>query len=608
MLRKKFSIGMATLVVAISVMVMPMALAAPAQQTLETLTIGVIGPFNGPTAEGVSLAVKRVSAQGVFTTPDGVSHKLATLAIDASTPQQVTDALNTFKQNKVVAIFAPNDDQLIVDSMTALQAANVPVFTGATGTIVKGGGLIFRTRAADTWRMGDLADYMLTDLKKTTFAIYQGSGDTAGAIHELVGALTQRGKVPAAPFVPAANAKVADSAQTLIASAADAIVAFGGITETADLYRALKAANYKGIFATPNAAQPAFVDALPESLRAGIYGVTGWSYSAEDTDSVDFLRDYVALFGNMPIGLSASAYDSAVALLIAIKNSGTTPDGIRTAILKLAAAKSIEGIFNPGLGNNDLSASVSITVTNRYGASELVARYENTGRVNVSTVVPTPYPAATLTPSPTPVGVGGTMLSIVNVRSGPGENYPIIGALNKGEQQQFIGASADFRWYVIDFRQQQGWLSANFVSVFGNVRGLPVIPAPPTPIPTLAPPPTATALPAPFADLVMVSAVLNPQTPKSGQPFVLSVTVLNQGRSDAGQFAVATSFMPGNVYSAATINGLAAGAQTTVNLSGTVNGSGNFSITIVLDLNNQVNEGPTGKANNKPQFNYNVSP
>ena len=105
----------------------------------------------------------------------------------------------------------------------------------------------------------------------------------------------------------------------------------------------------------------------------------------------------------------------------------------------------------------------------------------------------------------------------------------------------------------------------------------------------------------------MIAAVMNPPSPVSGQPFTLTVTVQNQGGADAGQFAVATSFMPGNVYSAANVSGLAAGATTTVNLTGTVTGAGTYTIDIVLDLNSQVDEGPNGEANNKPQFTYTVS-
>jgi uncharacterized protein YraI len=252
-------------------------------------------------------------------------------------------------------------------------------------------------------------------------------------------------------------------------------------------------------------------------------------------------------------------------------------------------------------------------VTNPYGAPLLVARYEDTGRVGVSDAVPTNYPSTTPTASPTPQGVVGTMKSTVNVRTGPGEAYPVIGQLKQNEQQLLVGASADFQWYVINFREQQGWIAANLVSVFGAVNTLPVIAPPPTPVPSVTPvAPPATATPAPavpqFADLVMTSATMNPAIVKSGQPFTLSVTVMNQGSRDAGQFAVATSFMPGDVYSAAVVNGLAAGAQTTVNLPGTVNGSGNYTIAIVLDLNNQVDEGPAGEANNKPTYSYTVTP
>jgi hypothetical protein len=206
------------------------------------------------------------------------------------------------------------------------------------------------------------------------------------------------------------------------------------------------------------------------------------------------------------------------------------------------------------------------------------------------------------------------MKRTVNIRTGPGENYPVIGQLQKNEQQQLVGANGDFTWYVIDFRQQQGWLSASLVTVFGDVRSLPVVASPPTPTPsetplaTAIPPATSTPIPPQLADLALVSATLNPSVLKSGQPFTLAVTVKNQGNLDAGAFAVGTSFLPGNVYSAVNVAGLAAGAQTTVNLTGTVTGSGDFTIAIVLDLNNQVDEGSTGEANNKPQLSYHVDP
>ena len=110
-----------------------------------------------------------------------------------------------------------------------------------------------------------------------------------------------------------------------------------------------------------------------------------------------------------------------------------------------------------------------------------------------------------------------------------------------------------------------------------------------------------------FPDLALISAVMNPQSPKSGQPFTVTLVIVNQGTRDAGAFAVATSFLPGNVYSATNVSGLAVQTQTTINLTGTVTGAGTYTINLVLDLNNQVDEGPTGKVNNKPGFTYTIS-
>jgi hypothetical protein len=104
----------------------------------------------------------------------------------------------------------------------------------------------------------------------------------------------------------------------------------------------------------------------------------------------------------------------------------------------------------------------------------------------------------------------------------------------------------------------------------------------------------------------MINAGMSPPIPQPGQPFVLTVTIQNQGAANAGEFAVATSFEPGNVYSSQNVPGLAAGQQAVISLGGTVTGTGNATIAIVLDLNNQLNEGPTGKANNKPSFSYKV--
>src|SRR5262249_7853781 len=161
---------------------------------------------------------------------------------------------------------------------------------------------------------------------------------------------------------------------------------------------------------------------------------------------------------------------------------------------------------------------------------------------------------------------------------------------------QIVGASADFAWLVINFRQSIGWISSGpqFVKIFGDIRTLPIVQAPPTPTPLPTPTPT------PFADLVVVSATMNPTIPPPNTPFTLIVIIKNQGFSDTGSFGMGITFQPGNVQVTAVIPNLPAGQQATINLTAAsgVAGTGNFSEAVVLDLNNQVNEGPNGKANN----------
>jgi ABC-type branched-subunit amino acid transport system substrate-binding protein len=609
--RHRSAVAAVTLAVTLLAALMSPMFVAPlkAAQSPQTLNIGVIGSFSGPTAQGVSLAVERLTARGPIAGPGGAVFNPAVIAIDAKTSGEVAKAVAELLRNNAVAIFGPDDDTLAAQSVSALANAGVPVFSGATSTAFRAGGFIFRTRAASNRMAAGLAEVLITDLNRNNFAVFQGNSNVGPQVSEMVGALTQKGKPPAPPVIQVAGGAVSDSARVLMNSQPDAIVAFGDAAQLAELYRTLRGLNFPGTFATPLSDDRLFMRAIPEPLRSGIYGVTNWPYSWNVADSSAFTRDYVATFGEVPTGLSAAAYDAAVALLISVRDAGVAPDPLRAKILSLPKADSIQGAFNSKLGTGELSANVAVIVTGRYGAPVLVARFDETGRLKLLEVPPTGTPRPpTLVPAPTNTieGVVGTVKSNVNVRTGPGTVYPVLGQLRKGDQVQLVGVSADLAWYVITFKGRPGWVSASFLDVVGDIRTLPIIAAPPTPVPTPTPVASLTPTAQPLADIVLVNATLNPAIPQPGVPFTLTATIRNQGSVPAGEFAVATSFKPGEVYVAAVVPGLAPGQETTVNLTATVNGTGIFTIAIVLDLNNQVNEGPNGEANNKPEFTYKV--
>jgi heat shock protein HslJ len=115
----------------------------------------------------------------------------------------------------------------------------------------------------------------------------------------------------------------------------------------------------------------------------------------------------------------------------------------------------------------------------------------------------------------------------LNIRSGPGTNFPVIGVAREGDTATIVGRSQDSRWWVVEAPSLpggQGWVSANFVSAT-NADDVPVIPSPPvpTPAPTRVPPPTAvppTRVPPPPTPLPPAQAQIN---------FWADRTQINQG-------------------------------------------------------------------------------
>ncbi|MCX7669234.1 MAG: SH3 domain-containing protein, partial [Anaerolineae bacterium] len=103
----------------------------------------------------------------------------------------------------------------------------------------------------------------------------------------------------------------------------------------------------------------------------------------------------------------------------------------------------------------------------------------------------TPAPTATLAPTATeaPPRVKVTSDQL-NIRSGPGTAYPVVGRLQRDDEAKVIGKSEDGKWWQIEVKEGKGWVSGEFVAPSGPVAGLPVVKAPPPPT---APPAVAAA-------------------------------------------------------------------------------------------------------------------
>ena len=144
-------------------------------------------------------------------------------------------------------------------------------------------------------------------------------------------------------------------------------------------------------------------------------------------------------------------------------------------------------------------------------------------------------------PSPTATGFPGTATAAgppvavttvdLNVREGPGQDYPIIDLLSVGTEVQISGKSPDGTWWRIIYPLEgggHGWVYAPFTRS-SNAEDVPVVetPVPPTetstptvtPTNTVTPSPSLTATPAPVVTLTPIP------TPTSAQAVVVEVIV-----------------------------------------------------------------------------------
>ena len=94
-------------------------------------------------------------------------------------------------------------------------------------------------------------------------------------------------------------------------------------------------------------------------------------------------------------------------------------------------------------------------------------------------------PPAIVLPTQLPSGPTVTALEAINVRSGPGTDYPIYGVAPAGSVGEVIGVSEDGGWWVIKLpttiaASGQGWVSAEFVQA-ENIGEPSIVEAPPLP-------------------------------------------------------------------------------------------------------------------------------
>lgn len=583
----------------VSILVLMLSFIVQAQAPV--FRVGVLDSERGRMSDGARLAVQEINAAGGVRGADGTFFQLELIIQPVSDGITVADAVNQLSLSNVIAILGPETSNDVLDNLQTLQSLSVPVITPATGDTILASdttGRIFRSRAAEVIQGRALANYLITDLQIQSIAAVQLDVDinTAASLIGFSTAASALGRAPQPVLQAQSNDNFPQIVNQIVLTNSEIVVAYGAPASASEFYNSLREGGWEGFFAYNQANDPAFHNTIPEDELSGIISTTTWPYTAADASSTRFRNNFVELYGELPGDVEVASYDA----IYLLSQATGMPGELLLNLRQLDNINGVQGLLTPAqLSQGETSENVAVTRLTEFGGMEVLARFRGNTRVDINEPIG-PIPTSTPQATATPQGVVATITRAVqNVRSGPSTDYPIIGQLQQNEQVQVIGANIDFTWLVIQFRGQQGWISAPILDVFGDLNTLPIITPPPTPTPA----PTTTPPPAP--DVVIDSASGAPSPIIVNQPFTISVSVRNAGGAPAGSFAVAGTFPPNNVYASGIVPALAPGQSAIVTLSGTFTNTGFYAVVIVADLNNDVAEG--NETNNFFNFSYAIN-
>ncbi len=156
------------------------------------------------------------------------------------------------------------------------------------------------------------------------------------------------------------------------------------------------------------------------------------------------------------------------------------------------------------------------------------ARPSLTPSLTPVTNTPTPHPTQPPGPNPThtPISVTATPLpptaviaqKVINVRSGPGVIYNIMGVAHQDERYLVTGQYPPGDWLQINYNGKAGWVYRALVTLEGAIDKIPPITDIP-PTPTFTPSPTPTDTPTPTLTPTMAPTEAGAtQTPPTQTP------------------------------------------------------------------------------------------
>lgn len=447
----------------------------------QTLVIGFYGDPTTSAAQGMTLALAQIAAEGSFIGADGENYQFeALISVD---PAQLSDAFAVL----ALPLDEPPSPGPVAWGMPAfLLSSDAPLaLRGVQATLFRG--------MTDRARLNDaLIDFLV---KQSTLRRVQLIGSSP-RLTDMVGR-----------FALAGGVEIQQKVDPLLTAAdLDAVLRFnpqaifysGDLVSTLALLQTLSNKNWSGYFLPDDL--PALLGAEGFSAPSTIsfLDAAHWAADAQDDLSRAFTAAYLAEYKTLPDAYAVAAYDLTWALRLLVTREGGSRTKLLVALPTMDVIRTTGGQVNPArYGRAELYQTAVIYTATAPDEITVLARYEAgalTDRSSAAVAFATPTPIPTATPSQAIMTINSGVLS---VRTGTGEEYQVLGDLVRGDQVVVIGRLANNRWYLVQSPYGPGWIPAGYGTLFDPGVDLPVLDPPPpiTPTPTATLPSATPTLP-----------------------------------------------------------------------------------------------------------------
>ncbi len=330
----------------------------------KTLTIGTLSPITGPyAADGNDIVNGTKAAVELFKEAGGIPgfDDIQVVSQDsACDPRQAVAGANKLLSLNVAAVIGAYCSSATIPASEVLDEGPIPMITPASTNpqvTLRGLKYMFRMCGIDEHQSQAAVNFMQNVLKAKTVFILDDKTTYSQHLAEYVAEESKKAGIEVLAHDHVNEGDMDFSAVLTKVRDANPDVFYMSLQNSSSGIRMIKQLRQLGlksaILSQDAVYHPNFIKEATAEAQ-GVFFTFGW-VDPNTENYKKFIDKYKALFGD-PGAYSAYAFDSAYAVLTAIKNGGSTePDAIRDELMKLemaGASKNIKFMENGDSGSN----------------------------------------------------------------------------------------------------------------------------------------------------------------------------------------------------------------------------------------------------------------